>query len=47
MSKKKAPITFFIDHCVSQKIVPAAMRAAGATVEAHVDHFPIDALDTE
>lgn len=23
------------------------MRAAGAIVEAHVDHFPIDALDTE
>ncbi len=47
MSKKQAPITFFIDHCVSQKIVPEAMRAAGAIVEAHVDHFPIDAPDTE
>ena len=23
------------------------MRSAGAIVEAHVDHFPIDALDTE
>ncbi|MEO0457532.1 MAG: hypothetical protein AAF152_13275 [Cyanobacteria bacterium P01_A01_bin.114] len=47
MSKKQAPITFFIDHCVSQKIVPNAMRSAGAIVEAHIDHFPIDALDTE
>lgn len=47
MSKKKEPITFFIDHCVSQKIVPEAMRATGAIVEAHVDHFPIDALDTD
>jgi predicted nuclease of predicted toxin-antitoxin system len=47
VSKKNQPITFFIDHCVSQKIVPDAMRAAGATVEVHIDHFPIDALDTE
>ncbi|MEB3338052.1 MAG: DUF5615 family PIN-like protein [Leptolyngbyaceae bacterium] len=47
MSKKHQPITFFIDHCVSQKIVPEAMRSAGATVEAHIDHFSIDALDTE
>ena len=47
MSKQPPPITFFIDHCVSEKIVPEAMRAAGATVEAHVDHFPINALDTE
>ncbi|MEO1388653.1 MAG: hypothetical protein AAFV85_14990 [Cyanobacteria bacterium J06634_6] len=47
MSKKQAPLIFFIDHCVSQKIVPAAMRAAGATVEAHLEHFPINAPDTE
>ena len=47
MSKKEPPITFFIDHCVSQKIVPDAMRNAGAIIEAHIDHFPIDALDTE
>ena len=47
MSKQKVSITFFIDHCVSQKIVPKAMRSAGALVEAHIDHFPVDALDTE
>lgn len=47
MSKKTQPVTFFIDHCVSQKIVPDAMRSAGATVETHIDHFSIDALDTE
>jgi predicted nuclease of predicted toxin-antitoxin system len=47
VSKQKVSITFFIDHCVSQKIVPEAMRSAGALVEAHIDHFPINALDTE
>jgi predicted nuclease of predicted toxin-antitoxin system len=47
VSKKNQPITFFIDHCVNQKIVPDAMRSAGATVEAHIDHFAIDAPDTE
>jgi predicted nuclease of predicted toxin-antitoxin system len=47
MSKKQKPITFFVDHCVSQKIVPDALKSAGAIVEVHVDHFPIDALDTE
>jgi predicted nuclease of predicted toxin-antitoxin system len=47
VSKQKVSITFFIDHCVSQKIVPEVMRSAGALVEAHIDHFPINALDTE
>ncbi len=47
MSRKKQTVTFFIDHCVSQKIVPDALRSAGATVEVHIDHFLIDALDTE
>lgn len=47
MSKRQPPITFFIDHCVSQRIVPRALRAAGASVEAHVDHFAVDAPDIE
>jgi predicted nuclease of predicted toxin-antitoxin system len=47
VSKQKVSITFFIDHCVSQKIVPEAMRSAGALVEAHIDYFPVDALDIE
>jgi len=47
MSQKKELITFFIDHCVSQKMVPNALRSAGAIVETHLDHFPGNALDTE
>jgi predicted nuclease of predicted toxin-antitoxin system len=47
VSKKRPRITFFIDHCVSQRIVPEALRAAGALVETHIDHFPVDARDID
>lgn len=40
-------ITIFIDRAISQKSVPEALRAAGAIVELHIDHFPPEAPDTE
>jgi PIN like domain len=40
-------ITIFVDRAISQKSVPEALRAAGATVEIHLDHFEPEALDTE
>lgn len=40
-------ITFFIDCSISQKTVPIALRAAGATVETLVDHFPRETTDVE
>lgn len=46
MSRKQT-ITLFIDWSVSQKIVPEALRRAGASVEVHADHFAIDTPDTD
>jgi predicted nuclease of predicted toxin-antitoxin system len=40
-------ITIFIDRAISQKSVPEALRAVGATVEIHLDHFLPEAPDTE
>jgi predicted nuclease of predicted toxin-antitoxin system len=36
--------TFYADRCLG-KAVPAALRAAGARVEIHDDHFPQNAVD--
>lgn len=36
--------TFYVDRCLG-KVVVTALRAAGATVEAHDDHFAQDAPD--
>ncbi len=41
------PVTFFIDACLGSKIVPEAMRSAGAKVEILLDHFPGDCSDVE
>ena len=38
---------FFIDRSVGKNVVARALRAAGATVEVHDDHFRQDALDEE
>ena len=40
-------IILFIDRAVGQNLVPSALRAAGARVERHVDHFAPDAPDVE
>ena len=42
-----AALTFFLDHQIGRIVVAGKLRAAGATVEAHLDHFNGDAPDTE
>lgn len=37
--------TFFIDRSLGSRDVPEALRAAGARVEVHDDHFDQDAED--
>jgi hypothetical protein len=39
--------TFFIDRCLGSQDVATALRAAGASVEVHDDHFARGALDVE
>lgn len=39
--------TFFVDRCLGGKIVVKALRDAGASVEAHDDHFTQATLDVE
>jgi hypothetical protein len=36
---------FFVDRSLGKHVVPDALRAAGAHVEVHDDHFAQDALD--
>jgi PIN like domain len=40
-------VIFFIDRCLGRGIVPRALRAAGATVEIHDEHFPPDTRDED
>lgn len=42
-----ASTTFFLDHQIGRYIVAEALRAAGANVEVHLDHFAGNAPDTE
>jgi hypothetical protein len=35
---------FFVDRSLGKHVVPGALRAAGARVEVHDDHFPQNAL---
>lgn len=44
---KPTKITLFIDRAISQRLVPDVLRAAGATVEIHLDHFVPDVPDVE
>ena len=37
--------TFFLDRSLGRKTVAEALRAAGAKVEMHDDHFAQDATD--
>jgi predicted nuclease of predicted toxin-antitoxin system len=45
VSKSEKPI-FFVDRALGKSVV-SALREAGASVEAHADHFAPDAPDTE
>lgn len=39
--------TFFLDKCLGNYNVAAALREAGAAVEIHADHFDQDTLDAD
>lgn len=41
------PLTYFVDRDVGVHEVPDVLRALGARVELHRDHFPHDAPDAE
>ena len=38
---------FYLDKCLGRRVVAQALRAAGARVELHTDHFAEDAPDEE
>ena len=42
-----ASVTFFLDHQIGRYQVATALRAAGAKVEVHLDHFSGDAPDSD
>ena len=42
-----ASLTFFLDHQIGRYQVAKALRAAGAKVEVHLDHFAGDMPDIE
>ncbi len=44
LSLPESPV-FFVDRSLGRRIVPEALRSAGAPVEIHDDHFPQDARD--
>lgn len=46
-AERLASLTFFLDHQIGRYVVAEALRAAGARVEVHLDHFPGDKPDTE
>ncbi|MBV9873561.1 MAG: hypothetical protein JO025_02435 [Verrucomicrobia bacterium] len=39
------PLVFFVDRSLGRRIIPNALRDAGARVEVHDDHFSQDAQD--
>lgn len=39
------PLVFFIDRSLGRRVIPNALRDAGARVELHDDHFSQDAQD--
>ncbi|MGH8670522.1 MAG: hypothetical protein ACREUA_00590 [Burkholderiales bacterium] len=41
-----AALTFFLDHQIGRYVVADQLKAAGASVEVHLDHFAGDAPDT-
>lgn len=45
--KSASALVFFIDRSLGRRYVAQALRAAGATVEVHDDHFPQDTPDVD
>ena len=45
--KQLRELTFFLDRNLGSRRVAEALRAAGAHVEVHADHFPQDGSDEE
>ena len=39
------PLVFFVDRSLGRRVIPNALRDAGARVELHDDHFSQDARD--
>jgi predicted nuclease of predicted toxin-antitoxin system len=39
------PLVFFVDRSLGRRVIPNALRDAGARVELHDDHFSQDAQD--
>ena len=46
-AERLASLTFYLDHQIGRYVVAEALRAAGAHVEVHLDHFKQGAPDTE
>jgi len=44
-AKRLASLVFFLDHQIGRYVVAEALRAAGARVEVHLEHFPGDMRD--
>ena len=38
-AERLASLTFFLDYQIGRYVVAEALRAAGARVEVHIDHF--------
>jgi hypothetical protein len=47
VSRWPRDVVLFVDRCLGRFDVPDALRAAGATVEVHHDHFSDDSADPE
>lgn len=46
-AERLASLTFFLDHQIGRYQVAEILRAAGAKIEVHLDHFPGDMPDVE
>jgi predicted nuclease of predicted toxin-antitoxin system len=46
-AERLASLVFFVDRSLGKHVVAQALRAAGARVEVHDNHFPQDATDVE
>jgi len=46
-AERLASLTFFLDYQIGRYVIAEALRAAGAHVEVHLDHFKQATPDTE
>ncbi|MEI6301661.1 MAG: hypothetical protein WCR74_09470 [Betaproteobacteria bacterium] len=46
-AERLASLTFYLDYQIGRYVVADALRAAGACVEVHIDHFAQNAPDVE